>query len=278
MKNMKVHVMDTGHIEQDAAYLIGPKLGNIHDKTPKAEWTQAPVYAVLIEHPDGLVLFDTSCNENGMTDRWPQRFRENIPYYVTEEQLLLNRLKQLGVTPKDIKYVIASHLHIDHSGGLEHFTDSEVIVHDTELTQVMKEFALKSVDRDNMGVYVWKDVNAWIQTGLHWKLVPPNTESFELFDGLTILNLGSGHAYGMLGLFLELPKSGPIILCSDAIYRSENFGPPIRMPGIVYDSVGYVSTIERIREFAKRKKAQIWFGHDREQFATLRKSPTGYYE
>lgn len=278
MNNMKVHVLDTGYLEQDRAMLVGPKLGTIHDKTPAAEWTQTPVYAVLIEHPDGLVLFDTSCSAMGMTERWTESFKELCPYHVNEDQLLLKRLEQLNFKPSDVKYVVASHLHIDHSGGLEYFTEAEIIVHDTEFTEVMKKYALNSTCKDQMGVYVWDDINAWIQTGLHWKLIKPTVESVKLLDGITILNFGSGHAHGMLGLLLELPKSGNILLSSDAIYTSENFGPPIKIPGIVYDTLGYVSTIEKIREIATEKNAQIWYGHDKDQFATMVKSPEGYYE
>jgi N-acyl homoserine lactone hydrolase len=279
MTNIKVHVLGTGHIEQDRATLVTTsRLGNIYDKTPSAEWTHTPVYSVLIEHPDGLVLFDTSCNPKGMTERWQEEIRVTSPFYANEEELLLNRLEKLGVRPDDIRYVVISHLHVDHSGGLEFFRKSEIIVHETEFTQTIKKFALKASNRADMGVYIWDDINAWMQNGLHWKLIPPNVESFKLFDGVTILNFGSGHAFGVLGMLIELPESGNILLASDAVYTSENYGPPVKMPGILYDSVGYVSTIERIREIAKEKNAAVWFGHDKDQFESLIKSPDGYYE
>lgn len=37
----------------------------------------------------------------------------------------------------------------------------------------------------------------------------------ELAEGITLLNFGSGHAWGMLGLHIEMPESGGIILASD---------------------------------------------------------------
>ena len=189
MKNMKVYVLDTGYIEQDRSTLVAStRMGTIKDKNPRALWTQAPIYAALIKHPDGLVLFDTSCNPKGMTERWPVELKIMNPYYVTEESTLPSRLEQLKVRHKDIKYVVMSHMHIDHAGCLEMFTDSEIIVHDDEFTQTMKKYALKK----DMGAYIWKDLNAQIKNGLNWNLFSSKVEKIELLEGLTIYNFGSG--------------------------------------------------------------------------------------
>lgn len=82
----------------------------------------------------------------------------------------------------------------------------------------------------------------------------------------------------MLGLRIEMPETGGIILASDTIYTAESYGPPVRPPGIMYDSLGYRNTVERIRALAVRTKSQVWFGHDANQFRRLRKSTEGYYE
>ncbi|MFX8389431.1 N-acyl homoserine lactonase family protein, partial [Acinetobacter baumannii] len=87
-----------------------------------------------------------------------------------------------------------------------------------------------------------------------------------LAEGIKVLNFGSGHAWGMLGLHVELPETGGIILASDAIYTAESYGPPIKPPGIIYDSLGYMNTVEKIRRIAKETNSQVWFGHDSEQF------------
>jgi glyoxylase-like metal-dependent hydrolase (beta-lactamase superfamily II) len=82
----------------------------------------------------------------------------------------------------------------------------------------------------------------------------------------------------MLGLLIELEKTGNVILSSDAIYTKDNVGPPIRLPGIMYDSLGYASTVKFLTDLAKKRSAQIWYGHDRVQFAGLIKSQDGFYE
>jgi N-acyl homoserine lactone hydrolase len=224
-----------------------------------------PIMTFLIEHPEGLILYDTG---------WSQLERSPRSWPIADDEMLLNRLNKLNVRPQDIRYVICSHLHIDHAGGLENFTNSEIIVSDTELTNVAKLYFLNQVPFP----YVKGDIEAWIQAGLKWRLVGDERSIVKFLDGIHLLSFGSGHSFGMLGLLLELPKTGNVILTSDAIYCQENLGPPLRLPGVIQDPEGYKNTLNRIVEIAKQYHAQMWFGHDMVQFNKLTKSDTGYYE
>lgn len=277
MYKSKVFVLDTGTMKMDKNYMISMhNPASIKNPAPASEFVEFPVYAVLIDHPDGKILFDTGCNPEGMGEkgRWPEGIQTLFPSFQSEECYLINRLEQLKVRPKDIKYVVASHLHLDHAGCLELFTNAEIIVHDSELTNVMKTFALT---RD-MGAYIWGDVDAWIKKELRWRTIKDHEKEVELVQGIKILNFGSGHAYGMLGLHIELPGKGNLLLASDALYTAESLGPPVKPPGILYDSLGYLNTAEYIRQYAKRNESTIWYGHDANQFSSFIKSTEGYYE
>ncbi|WP_047151797.1 AhlS family quorum-quenching N-acyl homoserine lactonase [Aneurinibacillus tyrosinisolvens] len=273
----KLFVLDTGTMKMDKGYMVAMhNPASISNPNPPAEYIEFPVYAVLIDHPEGKILFDTGCNPEGMGKggRWPEGVQQLFPYLANEECYLINRLAQLKVRPQDIKYVVASHLHLDHAGCLELFTNATIIVHDTELSNTMKSFAMSR----ELGAYIWADIDAWIRTGLNWKTIQPQDKEVPLVEGVKILNFGPGHAWGMLGLHVELPGTGSIVLASDAIYSAENYGPPAKIPGIIYDSVGFVNTVNRIREYAARTKSQVWFGHDSDQFSKFIKSTEGYYE
>ena len=65
---------------------------------------------------------------------------------------------------------------------------------------------------------------------------------------------------------------------ADAIYCRENIEPEIKVPGILYDSLGYKRTAKKIIEYARKTNSKIIFGHDMEQFQTLIKSDEGYYD
>ena len=53
-----------------------------------------------------------------------------------------------------------------------------------------------------------------------------------------------------------------------------------KQPGISYDSLGIMRTVSKIQALAADTGSAVWFGHDAEQFATVRKATSGdgFYE
>ena len=49
------------------------------------------------------------------------------------------------------------------------------------------------------------------------------------------------------GLEIETEELGTIILASDAIYTKESMEPTLKPPGILYDSVGWTNSVEKIK-------------------------------
>lgn len=260
MSKMKVYIMENGICSG------GPKKDLVACDDPK-ETITFQCYTVLVKHPDGYVLYDAACH----TD--PER---QIPLILDtlsmrEEDEPLNRLAQLKVKPEEIKYLVLSHLHPDHWGHIDKFPNAEIIVSDDDFTGTMKAYALGQSPFK-------KDLEYFIKAGLKWKLIPGDQKTMELMDGVTIYNLGRGHTFGILGLLLDLPKSGKKLLVSDAIYTRENVGPPVRVPGICFDREAWQATLENTIRLAEELKAEIWYGHDLEQFKGMIKSTEGCYE
>ena len=165
MANAKLYVLDNGTMRMDKNFMVAMhNPASVDNPNPPAEFVEFPIYTVLIDHPDGKILFDTACNPEGMgkQGRWPESVQKMFPHYADEACYLPNRLEQLRIRPEDIKYVVASHLHLDHAGCLEMFTNAKIIVHEDELANTMKSYAINK----NMGAYIWADIDAWIKTGL----------------------------------------------------------------------------------------------------------------
>ena len=100
-------------------------------------WTDPlPIYAWLIEHPEGLIVVDTGetadVNNPGYFPRWHPYFRLGVKEWVEPEEEIGARLKARGFSPDDVRWVIMTHLHTDHAGGLAHFPQSEILVHRSE--------------------------------------------------------------------------------------------------------------------------------------------------
>jgi glyoxylase-like metal-dependent hydrolase (beta-lactamase superfamily II) len=273
----KLYVMDNGRMSMDKNWMIAMhNPATLSNPNAPTQFVEFPIYTVLIDHPEGKILFDTACNPNsmGVEGRWAESTQHAFPWVASEECYLHNRLEQLNVRPEEIKYVIASHLHLDHAGCLEMFTNASIIVHEDELNGTLQTYARNEKE----GAYVWADIDAWIRNHLQWKTIKRNEDNLELVEGIKIINFGSGHAWGMIGLHIEMPETGGIILASDAIYTAESYGPPVKPPCIIYDLIGYRNSVEKIRTLATRTNSQVWFGHDANQFKHFRKSTEGYYE
>ena len=276
-ERMKIYVLDNGRMKMDKNLMIA----NANQATldaPNApnEMHEFPIYTVFIDHPDAKILFDTACNPNAMGEngRWISATQKAFPYFADESCHLPNRLEQIGVDPKEVDFVVASHLHLDHAGCLEYFTNATIIVHDDELSGAMKTYARNQ----QAGAYIWADIDAWIKSNLTWRTVSKEDDNLKLVEGVRVLNYGSGHAWGLIGLEIESSELGTIILASDAIYTKESMGTPFKPPGILYDSIGWTKSVEKIKKLADEKNAQIWFCHDGEQFQGFRKSTEGFYE
>jgi N-acyl homoserine lactone hydrolase len=273
----RLFVLDLGRMKMDHNLLVEKMItADVDEPNRPNEMVEFPISAFLFEHGDNRILYDTGCNPEAMgpKGRWPQEFQKKYPYFGGKECQLPNRLKELGLGPEDISLVVLSHMHNDHAGCVEYFSRSRLLVHENEFSAAMHAY----VTRDYSTPFIWEDTNAWISKGLKWELIDQQSGDIRLNDSATILNFGSGHSYGMLGLYLDLPKTGSIILCSDAVYCGLNFGPPSRRNGVVVDSLGWDRTVRRIRELAIHSGAKVWFGHDADQFAQLIKSDDGCYE
>jgi len=258
---VKLHVLDLGWLGMDRRVLLAD--------APPGERVDVPVSAYVVEHPAGRVLFDTGCHPHCMGGEglWPPAFQEAFPWQGGAECQLPNRLAALGLTPDDFSAVVLSHMHNDHAGCVEFFRRTPLLVHAHEISA-----ALGAQDDTS---YVRAEVARWRGLGLDWQ---PVIRDRKLNDAVTVLAWGSGHAAGMLGLHVRLPKSGDILLVSDAVYCAENFAPHFRPPGSLQDAAGWEHTARHIAALAERLRAQVWFGHDATQFATLRHARDGYYD
>jgi glyoxylase-like metal-dependent hydrolase (beta-lactamase superfamily II) len=267
--NLRLYILDTGWLEGDSNWIVAMSVfGTLEEKTPQVKWTKIPVYCVLIDQPDGKILFDTGCHPEAMNGYWPAGLRSCFPFYFNDNQSLLNQLKLAGTEPREIKTLILSHLHLDHAGNSWLFRQADVYVHKKDY-DYGKSLIDSSPDPKDHGAYVKADLE-----------IPKNkihfvTGDYSLNKNIQLISL-PGHTPGILGLMVHLPNEGTLIFPSDALYTKENYGPPVKMSGIVYDSVAFRESIEKIRSLQKKFDAKVIFSHDMPLFNTLKKAPEFY--
>jgi glyoxylase-like metal-dependent hydrolase (beta-lactamase superfamily II) len=135
---MKVHAIQTGFVRIKTAQVEGRGHGLRRQLAifTDRNWTDwLPIYAWVIDHPDGIIVVDTGQGahllETGKSlhpyIRWEAGFR------IDREAEIGPQLRALGIGPRDVKRVVLTHLHMDHDGGLKHFPHSEILVAPGEL-------------------------------------------------------------------------------------------------------------------------------------------------
>jgi N-acyl homoserine lactone hydrolase len=213
----------------------------------------------LIVHPKGLVLYDTGLN----VDIWPPEAKESITQ--RPEQMVDKQLAKLGYAPGDVKYVIMSHLHSDHAGGMSLFPDATFIVRKSELRAAWWperfQWAYRLEDyRDTRGFN-------FIELDDH--------EDFDVFlDGSVVCIDTKGHTQGHQSLIVRLPKSGRFVLPADAADMQEILDEGL-IPGVVWNAEDATRAVRKVQHL-RREGAFVVTGHDPEQFKTLKLAPDYY--
>ena len=132
-----IHPISTGRValrpSQERRGPLGP-LGVLLDRG----WTEwRPIFAWLIDHPEGPILVDTgetaAVMRPGYLPRWHPFFRLSVRFDITPEQEIGPRLRALGYAPGDLRCVVLTHLHTDHAGGLAHVAGCPTLVSLDEL-------------------------------------------------------------------------------------------------------------------------------------------------
>jgi len=243
--------------------------GTLENKTPSIKWIRIPVYCVLIDHPDGKILYDTGCHPEAMTGYWPSGLKSIFPHYHTDSQLLLHQLELTGTTPGEIKTVILSHLHLDHAGNTWLFRHADIYVNRKDY-DYGRSLIDSSQNPNDHGAYIKADLQI-PEDKLH--LVD---NDFEFAKNIELVTL-PGHTPGILGLIVHLENEGTLIFPMDAIYTEKNYGPPAKLSGIVYDSISFVDSIEKVRNLQKKYGAKIMYSHDMQFFKTMKLAPQFYH-
>ncbi len=259
---IKVTILPTGAMHADLTWLlIAPSkmLSRSGGTDVQRDWVELPTHVVYIEHPNGQKMLWDAGVPRDWEQRWaPPGFNDFFPVdTVTEDQWLDSRLKQLEIEPGDLDYLVLSHLHLDHAANAQLWagTDTKIIVDEKE-----KQGAL-SFDGYNLGAHIKGDYD-----GLPLDTIGEDT---EIMPGVTILQT-PGHTWGTLALKVDLVDEGPMIFASDSLYRSESYGPPAVAAGIVYDTVAWFASVDKLRTIAEATNATVVFGHDPEQIKTLK--------
>jgi glyoxylase-like metal-dependent hydrolase (beta-lactamase superfamily II) len=268
---MKIHAIQTGTVALTTAWRegVGHGKGRLLHAILDREWTEPlPIYAFAIEHPDGVIVVDTGedarSSQRSYFARWHPGLRAFCEW-VEPEQEIGPQLERLGIRRGDVRWVVMTHLHTDHAGGLHHFPDNEILVTRTEL-----EYG--SGLRGRLRGYVAnKQWPTWFNPTLV-ELEPeplgPFPQSLRLTEaGDVTLVPVPGHTPGQIGVLVD-EGDHTVFLAGDSSYTQELMLRG-KVDGVGADEEAERHSHERIRAFAAETPTVYLVAHDPETGARL---------
>lgn len=221
-----------------------------------------PVPGYAIQTEDGAnILVDSG---------WPRSFVEaprnppGLSITMTAEDTIVARLASIGLSPSDIDYLVCSHFDDDHSGNHELFLNAELVVQREHY-----ELARSGHPRF-AGTH-----KSWDNPALRYRIIEGD---LELVPGVELLET-SGHVPGHQSVLVRLVNTGPMLLAIDAVMHRSMAHADTREIYVtdMDDEARIRASTKKISDIAEREEAAfVVYGHDSEQWSTLRHAPEYY--
>jgi len=253
-----VRVLNSGRAEQHKEHRYGSGLPQLWWVFFGRSWVPLPLQCFLIEHRDGLVLFDTGIDPAIMSDKGyikqaigrfllPRIFR----LHVAETDRIDHVLAKAGVAASDIRTAVISHLHFDHVGGIAQIPQADLLVSAREWAILFEPHPEREwILREHIEIPSAK----WRQISFE----PTDDPLFEDFDGIhdvagdgsMILLPTPGHTAGSMSLLIRQDGWDPILLVGDLTYETALLEQDI-VPG-TGDRETLLASFAKIRRLQQR--------------------------
>ncbi|MBL1275313.1 MAG: N-acyl homoserine lactonase family protein [Ectothiorhodospiraceae bacterium] len=213
----------------------------------------------LIRHKNGTMVWDTG-----------------IPAFVAKKPkgvsvaggkitLFLDKpfpqlLEEHGISPASIDHLAISHMHPDHSGNANAFSNATWYVQEAEYAAAFGLMAKKL----NFNLKTYNKLK-------DGKVVKLNHHHDVFGDGSVVIIPAPGHTPGHQVLFVRLP-SGPVLLSGDLWHFRSNYENG-RVPGFNFDKKETKNSMAMIDSLITITGAKLLLQHDSEQNATIPHAP-----
>jgi glyoxylase-like metal-dependent hydrolase (beta-lactamase superfamily II) len=222
-------------------------------------------HCLLIEGAEGLVLVDTGFGLDDIRDprQLGRPFNALMRPRLNIAEAAISQVRSLGFDPADVRHVIATHLDLDHAGGLPDFPDAEVHLLGRELDAAISP---RWRERPRYVAAHWAHSPRWVRHGV-------DGDRWFGFDSVRILP-GSdaevlliplpGHSYGHTGVAIKRAERW-LLHCGDAYFHHREVQTPSnrRRPLELvqaFDEVDRAARLEnreRLRELALRHSDEV---------------------
>lgn len=261
---MHIHMIQTGtvKIKQRQRHGTGSGMLRLVNTLRDSAWTPAlPIYAWVIEHPEGVIVVDTGetarTAQPGYLPWWHPYYRFGVRLNVQPQEEIGPQLQALGIRPADVRWVVLTHLHTDHAGGLYHFPKSEILVS-------AAEYRAASGLNGRLNGYLNQHWPEWFQP----RLIDYAAQPIGAFPHSLALTQAQdvhivptpGHTPGHQSVIVQT-NTGTVFLAGDVAY-TESLMQQGAIDGVTADVAQSALTLQRTRDTVQATGAVYLASHD----------------
>ena len=262
---MRVHAFSTGSVRARPAQLEAHGSGPLRrvDVLRDDRWTAPlPIHVWAIEHPEGVILVDTGEVHEASDSRYYPAghpyYRRSLRFAITEDDEIDRQLGRIGLSPEDVRWVVLTHLHTDHAGGLRHFRDAEVVLSADEWTTAR---GLRGWARGYLPHLWprWLDPRTVTFHGGPLADFPASAPITEAGD--VVLVPTPGHTHGHLSVIVHRDRQPDLLLAGDASYTEQLMLDGV-IDGVASDPRAARETLGRLQRHTRRHPTVYLPAHD----------------
>ncbi|MGH7572342.1 MAG: N-acyl homoserine lactonase family protein [Gemmatimonadota bacterium] len=250
----KLYVFDCGRIQFDSIAVFG-----IQDNETDVRELIVPCF--VIEHEKGRLLWNAGLSSSlAETEGWQEKDGARARL----DRTLPEQLADLGLGMDDFDYASFSHMHFDHVGAANELEGATIIMQKAEYDAAFADSVTVPgfVPASYAGL---QDEEFLIIEGDH-----------DVFgDGTVRIISTPGHTPGHQSLFIDLPRTGPVVLSGD-LYHFRLSREDRRVPGFNVDPEATLASMDRLENLVEETGAELWIEHELAHFDQLEKAPGSY--
>ncbi|MFV1984556.1 MAG: N-acyl homoserine lactonase family protein [Thiohalomonadales bacterium] len=252
---LKLYVFNCGEIEVRDLSVFNPAI-------PKGTVKTLSDACYLIVHPNGMLFWDGGLPDDLVTQIGGAEVSNGL-FKLSKSRTLKSQFEEIGVDPLSVDYIALSHLHFDHTGSANYFTNAKWLIQKSEFDIAFTPEGI------NIG-FVPESYN----------LLQNNVQElqghYDVFGDKSVVIISTpGHTPGHQALYINLPKTGKIILSGDLYHFKENrinYG----IPDFNTSKRETIHSFVLMDNLLDRLNATLWIQHDKPFFESLNLSPSFY--
>jgi len=214
----------------------------------------------LIRHPDGDMVWDAGIPD--AINQMPDGLEILGGLAIARVPVTMkSQFEQLGLSTKDVEYLALSHAHFDHTGNVDQFSDSTLLIYKSE-HDFMFGAGVEAGVVDAGLVEPLRSVKTNIIDGEH-----------DVFgDGKVIIIPTPGHSPGHSVLLVKLKNKGSVMFSGDLFHLAESRERKI-VPMINPDREQTLASMDVFNARVEKEGAKVIIQHDLSEYEALPKIP-----